>query len=82
MISEELRLEIFGGPESRKDYENRRMANAFCVRALCCYAIVDQNDIAVAMKKLQASEQEAANSYSSVTVEEKPVTVAKAQIVN
>jgi hypothetical protein len=59
-----LRLEIFGGRESRKDYENRRMANAFCVRALCCYAIVDQNDIAVAMKKLQASEQEAANSYS------------------
>jgi integrase len=46
------------------------------------YAIVDQNDIAAAMKKLQASEQEAENSYSSVTVEPKRVAVAKAQIVN
>jgi hypothetical protein len=35
-----------------------------------------------AMKKLQASEQEATNSYNSVTVELKSVTVAKAQIVN
>lgn len=39
------------------------------------YAIVDQNDIAAAMKKLQASEQEAANSYSSVTVESKSGSV-------
>jgi hypothetical protein len=46
------------------------------------YAIVDQNDIAAAMKKLQASEQEAAERYSSVTVEPKSVMVAKAQIVN
>jgi integrase len=45
------------------------------------YAIVDQNDIAAAMKKFQASEQEGANSYSSVTVEPKSVTVAKVQIV-
>ena len=46
------------------------------------YAIVDQNDIAAAMKKLQASEEKAENSYSSVTVEPKSVAVAKAQIVN
>jgi len=46
------------------------------------YAIVDQNDIAAAMKKLQVSEQKAENSYSSVTVEPERVAVAKAQIVN
>jgi len=46
------------------------------------YAIVDQNDIAAAMQKLQASEQAAENSYSSVTVERKSVVVAKVQVVN
>jgi integrase len=46
------------------------------------YAIVDQSDIAAAMKKLEASEQQAADSYSSVTVEPKSVAIAKAQIVN
>jgi len=58
------------------------------------YAIVDQNDIAAAMKKLQASEEKAENSDCSVTVERKSgsgsvlthyrksVAVAKAQIVN
>ena len=46
------------------------------------YAIVDQNEIAAAMKKPQASEQKADNSYSSVTVEPKSAAVAKAQIVN
>jgi len=37
---------------------------------------------AAAMKKLQANEEEAQNSYNSVTVEPKSVVVAKAQIVN
>jgi hypothetical protein len=40
------------------------------------YAIVDQNDIAAAMKKLQASEQAAAKSYSSVTLESKSGSVS------
>jgi hypothetical protein len=42
------------------------------------YAIVDQNDIAAAMKKLQASEEKAENSYSSVTVEPKSVAARQA----
>lgn len=46
------------------------------------YAIVDQNDIAVAMKKLQASEQEAQKSYTSATVEPQTGAVAKGQTVN
>jgi hypothetical protein len=45
-------------------------------------AIVDQNDIAEAMKKPEASGQAVEKSYSSVTVEPKPGTVAKPQIVN
>ncbi len=32
------------------------------------YAIVDQNDIAAAMKKLQASEQKLDNSYSRAEI--------------
>jgi len=46
------------------------------------YAIFDQNDIAAAMKELQANAETAENSYSSVPVEPKSVAVAKAQIVN
>ena len=46
------------------------------------YAIVDQADIAAAMKKLQASELETANGYSSVTVEPKLAVIAKAPRVN
>jgi integrase len=46
------------------------------------YAIVDQNDIAAAVKKLEASEQKAGNSYSSATVEEEPAPVAPVQTVN
>lgn len=46
------------------------------------YAIVDQNDIAAAMKKLQASERKASNSYSSVTDDRGPGPVAKVQVLN
>jgi integrase len=46
------------------------------------YAIVDQNDIAAAMKRLQASEQKADNGYSSATVDAEVGTVAKPQAVN
>lgn len=46
------------------------------------YAIVDQNDIAAAMKKLQASERKANNSYSSVTVQPESSPVAKPQVLN
>ncbi|PYX36729.1 MAG: hypothetical protein DMG75_09535 [Acidobacteria bacterium] len=46
------------------------------------YAIVDQNDIAAAMKKLQASEQQADISYSSVTDKPKSGAVAKPPTVN
>ena len=46
------------------------------------YAIVDQNDIAAAMKKLEASEQKARNSYSSATVDEESVAVAPPKAVN
>jgi integrase len=46
------------------------------------YAIVDQNDIAAAVKKLEASEQKAGNSYISATVDEEPVAVATPQTVN
>jgi integrase len=46
------------------------------------YAIVDQNDIAAAVKKLEASEQKAGNSYSSVTSETGSGDVAKPQTVN
>jgi integrase len=46
------------------------------------YAIVDQNDIAAAVKKLEASEQKAGNSYSSVTIEQESVSVARPQTVN
>ena len=45
------------------------------------YAIVDQNDIAAAMKKLQASEQKLDNSYSSDTVGPKSDAVSKSVIV-
>jgi integrase len=46
------------------------------------YAIVDQNDIAAAMKKLQASERKANNGYSSVTVQPESSPVAKPQALN
>ena len=46
------------------------------------YAIVDQNDIAAAMKKFQANEQQIEESYSSATVEPDELLVAKGPIVN
>jgi len=46
------------------------------------YAIVDQSDIAAAVKRLEASEQKAGNSYSSATVDEESTVVATVQTVN
>src|SRR5215469_2317995 len=46
------------------------------------YAIVDQSDIAAAVKRLEASEQKAGNGYSSATVEEESTVVATMQTVN
>jgi len=46
------------------------------------YAIVDQNDIAAAVKKLEASEQKAGNSYSSATAEQQSAPVARLRTVN
>jgi len=47
-----------------------------------CYATVEQHDIAEAMKKLQVSEQESGNNYSSGYSQADRAAVAKPRNVN
>ncbi len=63
-------------------YDVRRVSWMATCSRLECYATVEQHDFAEAMKKLQVSEQELGNNYSSGYSLADRAAVAKPRNVN